>query len=112
MQKRLYREIKLRKILELWQVKLELNPPKLRQNLRIETVAVARLIRAEDSEVPWILENVKRELADCIARKLIDEGLVEFKEAPRYRLFSYEVEARLKVLRPEQEDGHDDNGLL
>lgn len=112
MQNRLYREIKRRMLLELCKVNLEMNHFQV-WNRRIETIGVMRYVRDDDYMMPEVKEIIKSNLAACIARKLVEGGYVAFRERPgRPCNGCHQVEARLKVIKPEQEDKHDDNGLL
>lgn len=112
MQNRLYREIK-RRIQAEYAALVPLDMSLFRvQDRQIETIMAALRVGDYIFELPEMKKEIKFELAGIIAKKLVNEGYVKFKAIPRHEIFSYDVEARLKVLRSEQEDGHDDNGLL
>lgn len=105
MQNRLYREIKRRMLAEYAAlVPLDMSLFRV-QNRQIETIGVMRYVRDDDyMMMPDVKEIIKSDLAACIARKLVEGGYVAFGERPGPPYSGcHQVEARLKVIKPEQE---------
>lgn len=99
-QNRLYREIKRRIIAE----QAALMPvPVIEIHRDIKTLAIKNIIH---SRLVHDVEFVKTEMANKLARKLVDEGFVEFfssenKDAPIADVT--EIKARICVVKPTQE---------
>lgn len=99
-QNRLYREIKRRIIAEQ---AVMFPVPVIKIHRDIETLAIKNIVRN-----PYVneIEFIKAEMSNKLARKLVDEGFVEFFS----RKYNYEpitdtteIEARICVVKPMQE---------
>ena len=101
-QNRLYREIKRRIIAE--QV-MNFPVPVVEIHRNIETLAIRNIVQncfVRD------IEFVKMDMAIKLARKLVDEGFVEFSNRKnKYAQMpdAVEIEARICVVKPTQEGG-------
>ncbi len=98
-QNRLYREIKRRIIAEQ---ALKRPVPVIEVHRDIETLAIRSIV---PDYLAHEIEFVKKEMAIEIAKKLIDEGLVEFfSTTNEYTLIEgTEIEARFCAVKPVQE---------
>ena len=100
-QNRLYREIKRRIIAE--QVLKFPIPVAVQTNKDIETIAVQNIV---PNHLANEIEFVKVDMANKIARKLVDEGFVEFLSNENEYVpiaNTTEIKARIYVVRPTQE---------
>ena len=104
-QNRLYREIKRRIIAEQ---ALKFPVPIKEVHRDIETLAIRNIV---PNHLVREIEFVKMDMANKIARKLVAEGFVEFFSSEnKYSPISdsTEIEARICVVKPAQEDGEAD----
>ena len=103
-QNRLYREIKRRIIAEQ---ALKFPVPVIETHRDIETLAIRNIV---PNHLVREIEFVKMDMANKIARKLVDEGFVEFFSRDNYEQIAdaMEIEARICVVKPAQEDGEAD----
>ena len=98
-QNRLYREIKRRIIAEqTLEFPVPVTVPAIKTNRDIEILAVRNIV---PNYLANKIEFVKADIANKIARKLVDEGFVEFLNNENE--YTSEIEARIYVVRPTQE---------
>ncbi len=99
-QNRLYREIKRRIIAEH---ALKFPAPVIKIHRDIETLAIRNIV---PNHLVREIDFVKTDMANKIARKLVDEGFVEFYSSEnKYAQMpdAVEIEARIYVAKPTQE---------
>ena len=112
-QNRLYREIKRRIIAE--NVLLKPVQP-IKCDRKVDTIKIRNILHDYNEQTKEYIEYVKWDMTTEIVKKLVEDGYIKFNYSGDYHhivddeevMNISEIEARIYVVRPAQEDGEAD----